>query len=272
MSFASVCIIVACLIIMGSFGLLAYNVNKIIDTFEDENIIIAYVDENLSEAEAKQLRSQIEGLDNVSSAEFISRDSAMSDFVSKYDKSLFEDLDSTVLRHRYSVYLDDISLVEQTQNDLKSVQGIAEVSAHLDIAKAFVTLRNVVSGIFIVLAAILLVVSLFIMSNTIKLGTFERREEIAIMKMVGATNRFIRWPFVLEGFILGITGSLIAFVAQWGIYKLINEKIVGANRISLISVVPFSSVALPVLIVFLAIGFCIGVGGSSLAIKNYLKV
>ena len=122
------------------------------------------------------------------------------------------------------------------------------------------------------LVAILAIVSLFIMSNTVKLTTFDRKEEIAIMKMVGATNSFIRWPFVLQGFILGMVGALLAFIAQWGIYELVTDVIAANNTIAFITLVPFAVVAIPMLIIFLIIGFLVGVGGSALAIKNYLKV
>jgi cell division transport system permease protein len=133
-------------------------------------------------------------------------------------------------------------------------------------------MRNIVSGVSAVLAAVLLVISLFIMSNTIRLATFERREEIAIMKMVGATNSFIRWPFIIEGFILGITGALAAFVAQWLIYTLITDRLTGGGRVTFISAVPFQSMSIPLIAAFVAIGFAVGVIGSSMAIRRYLKV
>lgn len=273
MSFASVCIIVACLIIMGSFSLLALNVDAIINRFEDENIILAYVDDTYTPEQSRALESELLALDNVSSVDFISKDEAMSSFVSDYDnQEMFDDLDSSILRDRYAIYLEDISLIEQTQQSVENVDGIVKVNAHLDIASGFITVRNIVSVVSLVLVAILLIVSLFIMSNTIKLTTFDRREEIAIMKMVGAKNSFIRWPFVFQGFILGIFGAAIAFFAQWGIYILITGKIISRYSLSFISVIPFTSVALPLGIVFAVIGFLVGVGGSAVAIRNYLKV
>ncbi|MEL4105527.1 permease-like cell division protein FtsX [Oscillospiraceae bacterium WX1] len=273
MSFASVCIIVACLIIMGSFSLLAVNVNAIIDKFEKENVVLAFVDENLTEQQARALESQIESVPNVEYATFISRDEAMQSFESKYqDKSIFENLDSSVLRHRYAIYMRDISQTEQTQKDLSAISGIVKVNANLSIARGFVTVSNVVSAVSLTIAAVLLVISLFIMSNTIKLATFDRREEIAIMKMVGATNSFIRWPFVFQGFILGIAGALIAFIAQWIIYALVANMLVNSYALTFITTIPFSSVAIPIFLVFVGIGFGVGVGGSAMAIKNYLRV
>ena len=272
MSFASICIIMACLIIMGSFTLLAMNVNAIIGEFESENVILVYVDERLSEDQARHLESEIEAVENVDKAVFTSREDAMDRFVGRYDdKSQFENLGDDVLRHRFTVYLEDVSVIAQTQDSLTGVSGVARVWVNLAIAKGFVTLRNVVSGVSIILVAILLVVSLFIMSNTIKLATFERREEIAIMKMVGATSTFIRWPFIFEGFILGLVGSLGAYLAQWGIYTLITDKIIGSGS-GFISTLPFSYTAIPLLLIFILIGFGVGVAGSSIAIRKYLKV
>ena len=273
MSVASVCITVACLIVMGSFSLLALNVNEIIRDFEEENVVLAFVDETYTDEQAAHLESTILGLDHVISVDFISKEEAYDSFTSKYeDSSLFSDLDYTVLRDRYAVYLDDVEFTADVQNALKNTVGIADVSANLDIAEGFLTARNIVSAVSLVLVAILVIISLFIMSNTVKLTTFDRKEEIAIMKMVGATNSFIRWPFVFQGFILGIIGSLIAFIIQWGVYELVADLISANNTIAFISVVPFAAVSIPILIIFLIIGFAVGVGGSALAIKNYLKV
>ena len=271
MSFASIFIIVACLLIMGSFSLLALNVNAIIKDFEDENVVLAFIDEDIPEQQARAMESQILSVPNVASAEFISREEAYESFISKSEEK-YADLDASVLRHRFAVYLDDVALTAQTQQDLRNIPGVAEITANLSIARGIVTVRNVVSAVSLVLVVILLIISFFIMSNTIKLATVDRREEIGIMKVVGATNAFIRWPFVLEGFILGIAGALIAFVALWGLYTFIAGEIVKNYTSTLFTIIPFSSVQMPILIIFLAIGFAVGVLGSSFAIKNYLKV
>ena len=273
MSFASVCIIIACLIIMGSFSLLAINVNSIIDKFEKDNVVLAYVDENMTESDARALQSRVEGVPNVEYATFISRDEAMRNFEGKYtDKSIFENIDENVFRNRFAVYMQDISLTEQTTNTIRTIPGIVKVIANFTVAQGFVMVRNIVSGVSFVLVAILLVISLFIMSNTIKLATFDRRDEIAIMKMVGATNGFIRWPFVFQGFILGILGSLAAFILQWVIYTVVSNLLLKNNTLSFITTIPFSIVAIPMFAVFAAIGFGVGVGGSAVAIRNYLRV
>ena len=273
MSFATVAIIVACLIIMGSVSLLAMNINALIKDLENQNEIVVFVDESLSdEAMARDLQRNIEAVDNVASAQFVSRGEAMDSFMSKYDASLMEGIDEDVFRHRFIVHLTDIAYMSQTKTELEAIRGVAKVNAHLDYAKSFVTIRNVVSIVSLVLIVMLIFVSFFIMTNTIKLATFGRREEIAIMKMVGATNGFIRLPFVIEGLVLGMLGGGIAFLAEWGLYNLVTGRVIGSMTGTLLNVVPFRDVALPVFIVFMATGILVGVFGGLNAIRNYLKV
>ena len=273
MSFATVTIIVACLIIMGSVSLLSLNINALIRDLEDQNEIVVFVDETLSdEASARDLQRNIEAVDNVASAEFVSRAQAMDSFMSKYDASLMEGIDEDVFRHRFIVHLNDIAFMSKTKADLEAIRGVAKVNAHLDYAQSFVMIRNVVSVVSLVLIVMLVFVSFFIMSNTIKLATFGRREEIAIMKMVGATNSFIRLPFIVEGLVLGMMGGGIAFLAEWGLYNLVTGRIVGSLTGAFLNVIPFRNYALQVFIVFMGIGILVGVFGAMNAIRNYLKV
>ncbi len=272
MSFATVTITMACLIIMGSFGLLVVNINEMIADLESENEVVAFIDENLTEEEARAIESRIEAVPNVADAQFMSRAEAMENFQEDYDPELFDSLDESVFRHRYIIQLTDISLMSQTEADLENVDGVAKVNAHLDYAQGFITARNIVSIVSLALIIILIVVSFFIMTNTIKLATFTRREEIAIMRMVGASNGFIRCPFIVEGLVLGILGGLLAFIIEWGLYSLLLNRVMGGVTSTLITLVPFSAVMWPLLIAFLGVGILVGVFGGSSAIRNYLKV
>ncbi len=272
MSFASVTIIMACLIIMGSVSLLSVNIDALIKDLEDQNEVAAFVDENLSDKEAMALQEKITAVENVESAEFVSREAAMDNFFDNYDSYVMEGIDKTVFRHRYVIHLTDIALMADTTVALKQVDGIVKVRAHIEYADIFVTIRNVVSIVSLVLIIMLVFVSVFIMSNTIKLATFNRREEIAIMKMVGANNGFIRLPFVVEGLILGLMGGCLAFLAEWGVYELLTGKIISTVAGSFIKVVPFTEVAVPVLVCYLGTGILVGVFGGVNAIRNYLKV
>jgi cell division transport system permease protein len=272
MSFASVCIIVAFLIIMGSFVLIALNINALIGELESENVILVYVDENLSNTEAISLGMTLRSIPNVTGATFISREQAMQSFIGKYENTeRFKDVEASWFRHRYTVYVEDVALIAETQQNLREIYGVARVNANLKIAQGLVTMRNVVSIASVVIVAVLLAISLFIMSNTIKLATFERREEIAIMKMVGATNSFIRWPFIYEGFILGMIGAMAAFGSLFGLYGLVADRVIDFE-LGFVSLMPFSTVSRPMLIAFAAIGFGVGVGGSGMTLNKYLKV
>ena len=273
MSFATIAIIVACLIIMGSVSLLSLNIDALIKDLENQNEIVVFVDDSLAdEDEARELQKNIEAIENISSVEFVSRGDAMDNFMSKYDDSLMEGIDEEVFRHRFVVHLVDIAQMSQTKQDLEDINGVAKVNAHLDYAQSFVTIRNVVTAVSLVLIVILVFVSFFIMSNTIKLATFGRREEIAIMKMVGATNGFIRLPFVVEGLVLGMIGGALAFLAEWGLYNVVTGRLVGSITGSLLNVIPFSSIALEIFIVYMAVGILVGAFGGVNAIRNYLKV
>ena len=141
-----------------------------------------------------------------------------------------------------------------------------------DIAGGFITLRNVAGIVCIALIAILLVVSVFIISNTIKLTTFDRRDEIAIMKMVGATDGFIRWPFVYEGFFLGLISAVVAFLLQWLLYASVAKSLTMSDTMQLLKIVPFETIWQPVMVIFGAAGILIGIGGSLTAIRKFLRV
>lgn len=272
MSFASVTIIMACLIIMGSFSLLIVNINVMIDDLEKENEVVAFVDESLSDDAAAALQTKLEAVPNVSKVTFVTREEAMQSFEKDYDKDLFSDIDASVFRNRYVINLTDIDQMADTKTALEGVDGIAKVNAHLEYAKGFITVRNIVSVVSLILIVLLMAVSLLIMTNTIKLATFTRREEIAIMKMVGASNGFIRCPFVVEGLVLGVFGGGLAFLLEWGIYVLVTNRIVTSVTGTLIKVVAFDTVMLPLLIAYLAVGVLVGVIGGVTAIRNYLKV
>ena len=273
MSFASVTIIIACIIVMGSFTLLDININQIIEDIGNQNQILAYVDENMTAQEATaQIQTKLESLDNVASVSFVSRAEARKTFLEKYDESYMEGLDEEVFRHRFVIQLVDLSKMDDTTAAIEGVDGIVKVNAPTAFADKFISVRNVVSIVSLVLIAILGFVSLFIMSNTIKLATYGRREEIAIMKMFGASNSFIRCPFVVEGLVLGMVGGGLAFLAQWGLYKALETKVESSLAISYINIVPFTQVWAIVLVAFLAVGVLVGAVGGVIAIRNYLKV
>lgn len=270
LSFVTTFTIICCLVIMGSCGLLTLNVQQIITDLESENQMVAFVDENLSDEEARALEQQLLEVANVAQVRFVTREEAMVNFLDRYeDNSLFEDVDSTVFRNRYLIYLEDIALMEQTQNDLAGVYGVAKINALLKVANGFVILRNILGMVALAVFIALFLISIILMNSTMRAASFNRRTEINIMKMVGATKSFIRWPFVLEGMLIGLFAALCAFLLQWGGYNLLAENISGA--LAFITVIPFESISIYVLIAFCAIGIIEGIFGSRGAVKRYLR-
>ena len=273
MSFAALCMIVCCLLIMGSFSLVAINLDEMWGNYEQQNEFLAFIDESYTQEEARALQSQIEAVPNVSEVTFVTKEEAQEDFsADKADNELFESLPSSVFRDRYRIHVVNLEQLEQTVEQVKQVSGVADTSAAPEIAEGFVVVRNIASGVALILVVTLLLVSLFIITNTIRLATFNRRDEIAIMKMCGATNGFVRWPFVFEGLIIGLFGAALAFFLQWGIYLLIAKAIAGTDTIQLITMLPFERLAGRVMAIFAGTGFIIGVGGSLLAIRRFLQV
>lgn len=273
MSFAAIGVTVACLLIMGTFSLVAYNLNENLKELQQENAVLAFVDEALTDEEARALQPKLEGLTGVADCTFVSREEARDSYVEQYDEDdLYKDLEAEIFRHRYVIHLTDLELMGQMSEELKQVEGVAKIRADESISNGFITVRNIAGVLSMALIAILLIVSVFIMSNTVKLTTFDRRDEIAIMKMVGATDSFIRWPFVYEGLLLGLSGAAIAFGLQWVLYAGIVQGVQNSDTLQLLNLVAFETIWKPVAVVFGVVGLFVGVGGSLTAIRKFLRV
>jgi cell division transport system permease protein len=273
MSFAAVGITVACLVIMGTFSLVAYNANENLKSLQRENAILAFVDEELSDEDARALQGSLAKLPNVADCTFVSRQEARDRYVEQYDEDdLYSDLDPSIFRHRYVLHLYNLDQMSQTVEEIRKVDGIVKIRADEDISNGFLTVRNIAGVISIALIAVLLIVSIFIISNTIKLTTFDRKDEIAIMKMVGATDGFVRWPFVYEGLLLGLVSAGVAFGFQWVLYRAIMQDIEKSDTLQLLHIVPFEQIWMPVALAFGAVGILVGIGGSLTAIRKFLRV
>ena len=271
MSFAAVCITVACLVIINSFLLICYNLNLMVDDMQAKTRIVAVIDESYSPEDAKSIGSQINMIENISNAKFVSRQEALDIFSGYFDESdeLFAGLNADTMRDQYEITLVDNGLISETKEDLENLPGIVKVEANVEEANAMVTVRNVLYAAALLITGILLIVSLVIISNTIKLAMMDRREEIAIMKMVGATNAFIRLPFLVEGFLLGLFGSLFSFFIEWGLYEVLRNAIHG---ISFLNLTPFTGIWIPMAGICAVSGFVIGIFGSLMSIRRFLKV
>ena len=273
MSFAAVCVTVACLVIVGSFSILAYNLDVMVEDLNQTSEILVYVDSDLSDVEARSIGTKINLLDNVLQSTFISRERALEDFIADHDgDSAFSGVQAADLRHRYVVSLEDNLKMKQTDDQLKQLPGVAKTNAAYELAEGFSTLQSVLHLVSYAVIAVLLVVSLLIISNTVKLAMYDRKEEISIMKMVGATNGFIRLPFVVEGFSLGMMGAVLAFGLEWVGYDAMVQKISSVDSLQLFKLVPFQELLIPMVVVFGAAGMFVGIVGSWTSIRKFLNV
>ena len=273
MSFAAICVTVACLVIVGSFSILAYNLDIMVEELNQTSEILVYVDETLSDAEAKSIGTKINMLDNVLQSTFVSRQEALEDFIDDHDgDSAFDGVQAEDLRHRFVVVLEDNSKMKETDAQLQDIPGVAKTKAAYELAEGFTTIQSVLHMVSYAVIAVLLVVSLLIISNTVKLAMYDRRDEIAIMKMVGATNGFIRLPFIVEGFTLGMIGAALAFGLEWVGYDYLLQRIGAVDSLQLFSFVPFQQLLYPMLAVFGAAGLFVGIVGSWTSIRKFMDV
>ena len=261
MSFAAVCVTVACLLIVGSFSCLTYNVSIMVEDLNKTNEVLVYVDETYSEAEARSNGAKISALENVYDRQFITREEALENFIADHEgDDSFNGVEASDLRHRFRVVLTDNALMRETVAALEKIPGVAKVSASYELAEGFSTLQNVLQIASVAVIGVLLLVSLLIISNTVKLA------------MVGATNGFIRLPFVVEGFTLGMLGAGAAFGLEWFLYDLLLARLEEVDTLKLFSFVPFEQLLIPMVITFAAAGLFVGIVGSWTSIRKFLNV
>ncbi len=273
MSLASVTVLMACLIIMGAGIMIYFNINNVVDKVQSQNVVMVYVADDASEDETTQIGTSLEGISNVESCEFVPKEVAFQEQIQSMggDAALFEGFDEIPLPDAYKVTVKDLSQFENTVSQIKQINKVDSVRENSDLASKLLSLRHAVSIVSVGLVVMLFLVALFIISNTIRITMFSRKLEISIMKAVGATNWFIRWPFMIEGMILGTISGIVSLGVLWGLYA-VAEKVF-AQTLSLIgfSLVPFSEYWWQILLVFVAIGLFTGGFGSLVSMAKYLK-
>lgn len=273
MSFASVSILAACMIIIGSVLLVVANLNTFVDQLQDQNEIVIFVDDNVSEADTMKMGEELEKMDNIASVEFVSKDRALEEYKSMFEAQaeLFSSLDEeNPLRDSYHVKVKDLEQYSGTMTKIKSLNNVGNIRSSSKVVETLVNIRSTISMLGFWVLVILLFVSLFIISNTVRLAMYSRKTEINIMKYVGATNRYIRRPFVVEGLIIGLVACGIAFGLQWYVYDSLIYPLV--NQLALFEVIPFDAVKYYVLGAFGIFSVTMGVFGSILPMRKHLNV
>ena len=272
MSFAAISIIALCILIVGSFGLTAININKEIVSIRNDSQIMVFIHED-HEDKSVEIEKEIEKITDISEIEFVSKEKALDDYkLSLGDDAIaLEGLENdNPLRDGFTLHLSTLDNIDSVTDKLSSITGIDKVSSQNETFKALSSVEKGFNVVALVLLIALGSISIFIISNTVKLAMFARRSEISIMKMIGATDGFIRWPFVAEGLVLGVVGAIMAFFLQWFFY---NEFAIVINQyIGFVELIEFMDIAKYTLVAFLCSGILIGVSGSTLTIRKFLDV
>lgn len=268
MSIASIGVLMLCLILTGSAVLFSINVTAILNNIESQNSITVYLNDDIETIEAREIGDKISDLSNVESCEFFSKEQAINEFVERLGPS-FEGLkDENFLPHSFHITLKDISQYNETVDKVKQIDGVNEVVNRAEVFEKLSQFDKFVSLVGILVVFILIVVSLFIVSNTIRLTMYSRRFEISIMKSVGATDWFVRIPFIVEGIVIGLISAILSSFIINLTYSMIIKYLNNAVPFLQIS---YTTVPLSVFAAFLLSGILFGLIGGLISIGKYLK-
>lgn len=276
-TFSAILVMCISMLVFGLFFIIGENVNHVMNTVESSQEIQVFVKNDATDEEITKVGEQLQQIEGVNKITFVSKDEALdimqekvgekSYLLAGYEKNNF-------LPASYKVTLTDLKLASKVESQINQLDNIKRITSSNETITKLIGIAN---GVRIVTAAILIgliVGSIFIIANTIKLTVYARRREISIMKYVGATNSFIRWPFIVEGIIIGIISAGISVLLVGGIYKVVAAKLMESSLITSlgITLVGFSDMFTLIILVYLALGIGIGVIGSALSMRKYLEV
>lgn len=269
MSIASVCVLVSCLVLTGAAALFSINVAQVVESVGDSNETTVYLKSDISQLEAVYIGKDIEKLDNVVSTTFFSKEEALEQYKDELGDELFAQIeDRNTLPDAFVVVMEDLSLYDETVAEIKSIDGVDSINDHRELAKKLTEISNLINIICVGVVTALMVISIFIIANTIRATMYSRRFEISIMKSVGATDSFVRMPFLIEGVVIGIVSAVVST----GAISLLYESVMSAITSMIpFSYIPLSSVLLYVAAAFALAGIVVGFFGSFISIRKYLK-
>ena len=268
MSIASICVLMSCLVLIGSASMIFLNMDSLLSRIEEENVIMVYIKDDANQAAIDTMGQEIKALGNVKELEYVPKEKAWAQQLETMEDAQAKFF---TLPNAYKVTVADLGKFDQTVKGLKALKNVDTIRENKDLAQKLVSIRQGITVISIVIIGVLFAISLFIISNTIKLTVYSRRLEISIMKSVGATNSFVRLPFVVEGMILGIVSGAVSLGLVWGLYELAVRQFGDLLRSLSLSALPFAPYALQMLGIFVAIGIISGVGGSMITMRKYLN-
>ncbi len=277
MSVASIIVVVACLFLFGVFMIITMNVNYIGEQIANQCQLQVYVDDNMrDEANIERIGAALRAIENVESAQHVTGKQTFDEFkagLTPEELSSYEAIPETIISDSFKVILTDLSLASDVSDKASAIEGVTRVNNHQNAIATIETLSRVVRHVSVWIVAIFALISIFIISNTIKLTVHNRRREINIMKYIGATDSFIRGPFVVEGVIVGLLGALVAFAITNIGYAVLLDQVSKISAISsLIKLKAFGEMFVVILATYVFLGFAIGSIGSAVSIRKYLKV
>lgn len=271
MSLASVSVLMACLVIIGLGAMIFFNIDALLDTIERQNVVMVYVDKSATDEQTTKIGLDLNLMENISNIEFVPKEDAfeaqkqaMGD-----DAALLEGLDENPLPDAYKVTVADLTQFKATVDGIKKLDFVDTVRENSDVADKLIGIRKGVTAVIVGMVSLLFIVSLFIISNTIRITMFSRKLEISIMKAVGATNWFIRWPFMIEGMLLGVIAGLVSFGVLVGLYQ--GMVYIFSDVLAIFTPVAFGGYAGYILFAFMAVGIFTGSFGSLISMSKYLK-
>ncbi len=273
MSLASVTVLLSCLVLIGAAFLSFVNINALLGAVSEQNVIMIFIQDEATDEQIIAMGRELKSLSNVEKYRFISKEEAFPEVLESIGSAaaLFDGMEDNPLPDAYEVTLGDMAQYDQTVSQIKKLDNVLHIRQNRDFARKLTTLKQTVGSISLAVIIVLLVVSLFIIANTVRVTMYSRRLEIMIMKSVGATRWFIRWPFVVEGVVLGVIAGVLSLGLVWGLYQALSSAVQGLLSALSAKPVPFADYAGILLAAFVAIGVLTGAFGSYVSMNKYLK-
>ncbi len=272
---ASLMIMCATMFVFGIFFLLGENVQAVVKQVEEQQAMQVFIEPEATEQEISELGNKIKSLQYVNTAEYVTKEDALNTVKSwfKDNQSMIEPLaKNNPFKASYVVTLTDLTKINDVEAEIKTFDNVKSITLRNDTINKLLNIAKGVRTASAVILVLLILISIFIISNTIKLTVHARRKEISIMKYVGATNGFIRWPFMVEGIIIGVVAALISVCLLGVAYNYVAGQASGMVETIQISLLQFSDLFNTLMITYLALGIGIGTIGSAISMRKYLEV
>lgn len=273
MSLSSISVLTVCLLLIGVSFLLLFNIKTLVKDVEKQNVVVAFVKDGIDDAALNKINTDLKAIPNVTNVEFVSKEAGYEEQMKEFglDKEMLDGVIQNPLPHSYRITVSNIAEFNVTLEAIKNVDNIDTVRESQEIVNQISTLQKSITAICVVLVAVLVVVSLFIIANTIRITMVSRKIDIQVMKSVGATNVFICWPFMVEGIIIGLISGVVALALTYVVQITEGDALSSLFGLFGSATVSVSDI-LPMLVVgYILAGALLGSFGSVVSIRKYLK-